>query len=385
MKALVGAGYKVIAFGNLWCERVSETHRPAHLPVRARIAHNCRTLTGHALPSIPPMPSTPISIFWDTSAIREAGLHDPDCQKLLKHSKSNDVRLFISYVAWQELRTQFLQSAWSEVLKLRRQFETVQHRHSSSLILQGLRSPTINLWDEAEIQARSHAVMDEFARDNRITIVPMSTDHADRAWHRYFEVSPPFNPEVTDREKRRKDIPDSWILEAAIDVKRDHSSLIAVCADGNLAKALQKVLNIRVFRTVAEVIVHLDGAALPAKTVKSVKTQDSAYVPPTEGTAQADGALAAVFAEAEAQFRKVATKVIGLVSYLGSPTKDQLYALLERSGIPLAVGKNVAEQLALTGNIQDTGHHYIPGNREAGVQATAAVEPEIIRLVTGEN
>ena len=331
------------------------------------------------------MPSTPISIFWDTSAIREAGLHDPDCQKLLKHSKSNDVRLFISYVAWQELRTQFLQSAWSEVLKLRRQFETVQHRHSSSLILQGLRSPTINLWDEAEIQARSHAVMDEFARDNRITIVPMSTDHADRAWHRYFEVSPPFNPEVTDREKRRKDIPDSWILEAAIDVKRDHSSLIAVCADGNLAKALQKVLNIRVFRTVAEVIVHLDGAALPAKTVKSVKTQDSAYVPPTEGTAQADGALAAVFAEAEAQFRKVATKVIGLVSYLGSPTKDQLYALLERSGIPLAVGKNVAEQLALTGNIQDTGHHYIPGNREAGVQATAAVEPEIIRLVTGEN
>ncbi|NUN04043.1 MAG: DUF4935 domain-containing protein [Bryobacteraceae bacterium] len=331
------------------------------------------------------MPSTPIPIFWDTSAIREAGFHDPDCQKLLKYSISNDVRLFISHIAWQELRTQFLQSAWSEVLKLRRQFDAVQRRQPSSLILQGLRAPVIDLWDEPEIQARSHAAMDEFARDNRITIVPLCADHADRAWHRYFEASPPFNPEVTDREKRRKDIPDSWILEAAIDVKRDHSSLIAVCHDGNLAVALKKVLDIRVFRTVAEVVEHLDGAVQSVKTIKSVKTRDSAYVPPTEGPVQADGALAAVFTEAESQFRNVATKVIGLISYLGSPTKEQIYALLERSGIPLAIAKNVAEQLALATIIQDTGHHYIPGNKEAGAQATAAVEPEIIRLVTGED
>lgn len=331
------------------------------------------------------MSSTPIPIFWDTSAIREAGFNDPDCQKLLTYSKSNDVRLFVSHIAWQELRTQFLQSAWSEVLKLRRQFDTVQRRQPTSLILQGLRSPVIDLWDESEVQARSHAAMDEFARDNRITIVPMSDDHADRAWHRYFEASPPFNPEVTDREKRRRDIPDSWILEAAIDVKRDHSSLIAVCNDGNLAVALEKVLDIRVFRTVAEVIEHLDGSVQPVKIVKSVKTRDSTYVPPAEVAVQADGALAAVFTEAELQFRNVATKVIGLVSYLDSPTKDQLYALLERSGIPLAIGKNVAEQLALAKTIQDTGHHYIPGNKEAGAQATAAVEPEIIRLVTGED
>ena len=331
------------------------------------------------------MPSTPIPIFWDTSAIREAGLHDPDCQKLLKYSKSTDVKLFVSHIAWQELRTQFLQSAWSDVLKLQRQFDAVQRRQPASLILQGLRSPVMELWDEPEIQTRSHEAMAEFALENRITVVPMSADHADRAWHRYFEANLPFNREVTDREKRRKDIPDSWILEAAIDVKRDHAGLIAVCNDGNLAVALEKVLAIRVFRTVAELVEHLDEAVPSVKTVKSVKTRDSAYVQPTEGTVQADGPLAAVFTEAESQFRTVATKVIGLVSYLGSPTKDQLYALLERSGIPLAVAKNVAEQLALATIIQDTGHHYIPGNKEAGAQATAAVEPEIIRLVMGDD
>ena len=172
------------------------------------------------------MPSTPIPVFWDTSSIREAGFHDTDCQKLLKYSKSNVVKLFVSHIAWEELRTQFLQSACSEVLKLQRQFDTVRRRQPASLILQGLRSPGMDLWGEPEIEARSHESMAEFARDNRITVVPIGANHAARAWRRYFEASLPFNREVTDREKRRKDIPDSWILEAAIDVKRDHPSLI---------------------------------------------------------------------------------------------------------------------------------------------------------------
>ncbi|MDD5470771.1 MAG: PIN domain-containing protein, partial [Sideroxydans sp.] len=293
--------------------------------------------------------------------------------------------LFVSHIVWQELRTQFLQSALSDVMKLRQQFNDVRRRHPSDMILQGLRPPVIDLWDESEIRARSHVAMDEYARDNRINIVPISDDHANRAWDRYFEVNPPFNPEVTDREKRRKDIPDSWILEAAIDVQRNHSGLLAVCKDGNLAGALEKVLAIRVFRTVAEAIEHLDSAMQSVRAVQSAKTRDAVYVQPTEAVVRGNDELAAVFAEAEVQFRNVATKVIGLVSYLGSPTKDQLYTLLERADIPLAIGKNVAERLALSETIQDTGHHYIPGDKQAGAQAIAAVEPEIIRLVMGED
>lgn len=331
------------------------------------------------------MPSTPIPIFLETSSIREAGFHDPDYQKLLKYSKSNVVRLFVSYISWEELRTQFLQSACSEVLKLQRQFDTVKRRQPASLILQGLRSPGMDIWDESEIEARSHESMAEFARDNRITVVPIGADHADRAWSRYFEASLPFNREVTDREMRRKDIPDSWILEAAIDVKRDHPDLIAVCHDGNLKGALGEILNIRVFGTVEEVVEHIEGTVQPLNTVKSVKTQDAAYVPPEEGRVQAEGALATALGEAETQFRTVGTKIIGLVSHLGTPTKDQLCAILEGSGIPIAVTKSVAEQLALGKTIVDTGHHYIPGNKEAGIQAKAAVEAEIIRLVTGND
>lgn len=331
------------------------------------------------------MPSTPIPVFLDTSAIRKAGFRHPDFQKLLEYSKSNTVRLFVSYIAWEELRTQLLETACAEVIQVQRNFEALRREQPESFILQGLRSPVMELWDRAEIEARSQEAMEEFARDNRITVVTMGADHAERAWRRYFDVSLPFRPEVTKRENRRKDIPDSWILEAAIDVKRDHASLIAACNDVNFGAALGKVLGISVYGTIEELVEFIDGAIQPPKPVKRVATRDSAYVPPDEKAAHADGALAAVFTEAESQLRAVGTKVIGLVSYLGSPTKDQLYALLERSGVPPAIGRNVAEQLALARVIQDTGHHYIPGNKEAGSQATAAVEPEIIRLVTGED
>jgi hypothetical protein len=313
----------------------------------------------------------------------KVGFRHPDFQKLVAYSKTNVLRLFVSQIAWEERRTQLLETACSQVLTLRRDFDKLQRGRSDNFILQGLPSPVMNLWDKPELEARSHEAMAAFAKDNHITIVPIGTDHADRAWRRYFETSLPFNPDVTDREKRRKDIPDSWILEAAIDVKREHSSLIALCDDRRFADALAQVIGIPVFNTAQDALDHIEGAAQPVTVTKSVKTLDAAYVPPKEGQVQPDGALAAELTAAETQFRTVGTKVIGLVSHLETPTKDQLYAILEKSGIPIAVTKSVAEQLALGKTIVDTGHHYIPGNKEAGAQAKAAVEAEIIRLATG--
>jgi predicted nucleic acid-binding protein len=87
------------------------------------------------------MPSTPIPVFLDTSAIRKAGFRHPDFQKLLEHSKSNTVRLFVSYIAWEELRTQLLETACTEVIQVRQNFEALRRGQPESFILQGLRSP----------------------------------------------------------------------------------------------------------------------------------------------------------------------------------------------------------------------------------------------------
>ncbi len=288
------------------------------------------------------MPPSPTPVFLDTSYIRKVGFRSPDFQKLVAYSKSNLLRLFVSHVAWEERRTQYLEKATSQVLTLGREFEKLQQGRSDNFILQGLPPPVMNLWNKTELDARSHEVMAAFARDNHITIVPLGGDHAERAWRRYFETSPPFNPDVPKREDRRKDIPDSWILEAAIDVKREHSSLIALCDDKRFADALVQVLGIPVFTTAQDALDHIDGATQPPRVIESVKTRDAAYVPPKEGQMHVDGALAAALSAAETQLRNVGTKVIGLVSHLGTPTKDQLYAILEQSGIPVAETKSVA-------------------------------------------
>lgn len=329
------------------------------------------------------MPTSPTPIFLDTSYMCKVGFRHPDFQKLVAYSKTDMLRLFVSKIAWEERRTQLLQTACSQVLTLRRDFDKLQRDRSENFILQGLSSPVMNLWDKTELDARSHEAMAAFAKDNHITIVPIGPDHADRAWSRYFENSLPFNPDVPDREKRRKDIPDSWILEAAIDVKREHSSLIALCDDKRFADALIQVLGIPVFNSAQDALDLIDGTMQPPRVIKSVKTHDAAYVPPKEEQKQADSGLAAALAAAESQFRTVGTKIIGLVSHLETPTKDQLFSILEKSGIPVAVTKSVAEQLALGKTIVDTGHHYIPGDKIAGAQAKYAVEPEIIRLATG--
>lgn len=330
------------------------------------------------------MPSHPIPVFLDTSAIRTAGFGHPDFRRLLEFSKSNVVRLFVSYIAWEELRTQLLETAYADVLKLQQQFDGLSRGQPDSFILQGLRVPMMDLWNKIELEAGSQEAMDKFASDNRITVITIGADHSSRAWRRYFDVSLPFRPEVTKRENRRKDIPDSWILEAAIDVQRDYPGLIATCHDGNLRTALTKVLEIPVYETIEAVVEFIDGTLEAPKAVEPAAPSESVPATRSEEPFQAEGALAAVFLDAEAQLRSVGTKVIGFVSYLGSPTKDQLFNLLERSGVPIAAGRNVAEQLALAKVIQDTGHHYIPGNKEAGAQAASSIEPEIIRLISGE-
>ena len=179
-----------------------------------------------------------VPVFLDTSYICKVGFHHPDFQKLVAYSKTNQLRLFVSHIAWEERRTQLLETTSSQVLTLRRDFETLRRQQPGNFILHSLPSPVMNLWDKTDLEARSHEAMVAFARDNNITVVPVGADHADRAWRRYFKTLLPFNPDVPDREKRRKDIPDSWILEAAIDVKREHSSLIALCDDKRFAAAL---------------------------------------------------------------------------------------------------------------------------------------------------
>jgi hypothetical protein len=316
--------------------------------------------------------------------LRKAGFGHPDFQKLIQYSKMGRVRLFVSFIAWEERRTQLLSDITSQMDQTRREFDKLCRKQSSSFFLHGLPTPSLDLWDPVDLEARSHTVMAVYAEENHIAVVPLGSDHADRAWRRYFRTELPFNAQEQDRVKRRKDIPDSWILEAAIDVTREHGTMIALCGDGGLSTALKELLGAGVYETAQDVLDLIDSQEAAAPEKGGVVPDVAGVTPVGARVVEPTGPLAAALDAAESTFRLVATKVIGLVSYLGAPSKEQLHAILEGSGISADVSRNVAARLILTGIISDTGNHYVLIQKEVGPQARDAVEAEIIRLATGE-
>ena len=167
------------------------------------------------------------------------GFEHPDFMNLLHCSAvEGTLKIYIPHIVWEERRTQLLDEAYSSRRKLRESFEALNKELATNIILKGLASPALSVWSESEIDTWSKEAMKNFAAANKIEIVSLAPDHADRAWNRYFNVQPPFNRDEK-RENRRKDIPDSWIFEAAIDVAKKHSGLLALVPDGKLSNALK--------------------------------------------------------------------------------------------------------------------------------------------------
>jgi len=308
-------------------------------------------------------------LFVDTSSLRRAGFQDPDLQKLLLRSKERSLRIVVSEIAWEEWRTQMRDKECNKVRDIRSQFELLQARAPSHRFLGRLPPPALAIWDDADIESASKAAMAEYAAENRIEIIPIGSDHGERSWRRYFavKVEPPFNL-AKDRESRRKDIPDSWIFEAAVDLIAAGHRLASLCVDENLATALQHI-GVQVFQESAEIVAELERAESPLEPI-----------PPVQDGITVD-VLNAVLAPALEAFRAQELKVLGYVAYFGTPTKEQLFSLLERSGMSAEIAKNAAARLAMSGLIRDTGHHYLVPEKSILQPVAATVEGDIIKLL----
>jgi hypothetical protein len=314
------------------------------------------------------------TLFVDTSSLRQIGFRHPDFQKLLLRSRDKSLRIAVSHIAWEEWRTQLLEKACEKARNVRTSFEALTTALPSNRILGRLRPPALALWEDAEIEAASKEEMAQYAAEHQIDIIPIGIEHGDRVWRRYFnvKVEPPFNPNVKDRENRRKDIPDNWIFEVAADLITQDPALAALCDDANLSAALANI-GVRVFQKPQQVVAELErqsdqGATSPA--------QSEVGAP-----AQPDGALAATLAQSLDPFRSHERRVLGFVAYFDTPSKDQLFELLSRSGMPPQIARNAAERLAIAGVIQDTGHHYLITDKRLAPAAASVVEDDIITLL----
>lgn len=133
------------------------------------------------------------------------------------------------------------------------------------------------------------------------------------------------------------------------------------------------------------------------KPVDGTAFADAAgHVPSPDGTpfatgpaalAEADGPAAALdnlklrLAEAQESFESLDLKLLGFISYLSTPGKEQLFRLLAQAGMPLDAARNVIDRLVITGFVRDTGTHYIVTDRHVSDLAASTVEANIIVLL----
>ena len=315
---------------------------------------------------------TPSHILVDTGVLWHIG--HPDFQKIVQLSRDRHFKIIAPHIVWEERRTQILDNELDGVKKLKDAYERLNHRRADS-ILGRLELPPFSLWEQHEIVEASKAYMAELARKNNIEIVPLDANHAERAWVRYFDVDAPFRREES-RDNRRKDIPDSWIFEAAIDLAGAHDALVALCGDEKLGKCFASI-DIQVFKTASDLFAHLELDVQRAPQPTDSPEAEVAEAGGLGGAKQLDILMDAHQRES----RDAEQKILGLVGYLGALPKRDLESMLEYLGVSAELRRNAAERLVLSGLIQDTGNTYLPKNRQACELAATAIEALMIRLV----
>jgi hypothetical protein len=352
----------------------------------------------------------PEFLLLDTSYLWSAHPKQPDFQKLLRYSRDRKLVIFVPFIAWEEWRTQQLELRQAEVEALRRAQLALVGRCEEDLIMKGFVPPQlVETWTDEDLVAQSRTAMERFATENRIVIVPLRPDHAERAWGRFFDVRAPFNPGQA-RENRRKDIPDSWILEAAIDVRRDNPRLMALCPDEPLRQALQEHA-IPCFERVQDVLARLEAAEFAAAAEEAAvavvatpaiadEAEERIEVPasnvvvaekrePTpalqvvaaENSESSERQLVNALARATRNIEALDRRVLGYVGWYGDVEKGELFELTTRAGIDADAARNAAERLALAGLTRDTGRYYLVEDRELARIAADAIEAEMITLL----
>ena len=235
------------------------------------------------------------------------------------------------------------------VRELRTAYEKLAGKIAGDSLLDGLESPALVLWTDDEIDTHSKKAMEEFAASNGIAVVKIGGDHAERAWQRFFSIKLPFDPGKR-REDRRKDIPDSWILEAAIDMKAQYPNLRALCCDERLSNAL-RANGIQTEYGATEKAGEITRTFLDELEAELAPPAPAAQEVPTKTGPAAEALkeheLTVALDDAQRQFKDLEIRVLGYIAYLETPTKEQLFGLLEKSGVPVDTARNITKDLPL--------------------------------------
>lgn len=299
----------------------------------------------------------------DTSMLRRLHFQHPDFERLLLQSQMGKLKIYIPYIALEEERTAQVAKHLKAVEEMRSTFAKLQ-RGMLGMLVEGLPDPHLELWDVEEVERNSKATFGQFIATNKIEVIEISMEHATKAWARYFNVDAPFNPKE-EREDRRKDIPDSWILEAGIEVKPRKGRHCALVGDNKLADAFEKE-GFKVYRDAQTLLNDIEQATAVAPIQAPVIEESPIPLDQLRSLA----------------FKDVDVIVLGLIDALETPSKEELFSALVKAGFDRDIAEHEARTMVLSGRLTDTGTHLIPTSRTLAQQAAAteAVINALLRI-----
>ncbi|CAN7640262.1 PIN domain-containing protein [Pseudomonas sp. LjRoot263] len=289
----------------------------------------------------------------DTSMLRRLPFQSREFEELLLQSQMGKLKIYIPHIALEEERTAQVAKHLEAVEKMKAAFDKLR-RGMQGMLVEGLAEPHLELWNAEDVERNSKATFGQFVAVNKIEVIEISMEHAAKAWDRYFSVYPPFNPKE-EREARRKDIPDSWILEAGIEVKPRKGLHCALVGDNKLANAFETE-GFKVYRNVQSLLDDIEQSTAVIPIRQPIIEEQTV---PLDQLRSSD-------------FKDVDVIVLGLIDALGIPSKEELFSALVKAGINQDIAEHEARTMVLSGRVTDTGTHLIPTNRALAQQAAAS-------------
>jgi len=313
-------------------------------------------------------------VIVDTSVLNQAQFGSARFSKLLRRVRQGVVKLYIPEVVLEERRTQLLYD-YNSNADLARGALLKMSRSPLSMLLEGIPIPgPIDLPSRDDVDRNSRAVFLKYLADNKVEVLPFTAEHAARALDRYMHGKPPFKP-AEKREPERKHIPDSWIFEAALEVKARPGRHCVLVKDDRFQWALQDA-GFEVFGEIDP----LDQVIEASTAVVPIRASGPAAVPEAEDAAAAPIAPQSALEKLRADaFKDMDVIVLGMNEALKNPDKEVFFASLERLEVDRAKSELMASTLVASGVLIEIGNRLIP--TDVPLAHRMAAEPVVRALL----
>ncbi|MCS4509956.1 hypothetical protein [Xylophilus ampelinus] len=292
----------------------------------------------------------------DTSMMRAVPFQHADFVRLLKLAELGKVKIYFPRIALEEERTAQLKKHEDAVIFITQEIARLQ-RGTLGMLVEGLPLPGVELWDLKAVTRNSAEMFGAFVAKHKIEVIEISMEHAVAAWARYFDVKLPFDATQV-REERRKDIPDSWILEGGRELKRRTGVHCALVRDKKLADAF-RAEGFQVYDGFQRLLDDVEAATAVEPIKKPADEEPPVPLDQLRGP----------------EFSEMDVLVLGMIEALNTPSKNDLLAAVARAGYRADIAEHEARTLVLAGRLTETATHFIPTSRAL---AKAAAGKEIV-------